>query len=166
MTPPSENSVPPAPARRRWFAGLAALGGLGLLGSQVKAQAWGRRPRLDPEEMARRFEYRIGRMVDSVGGTPDQKDRIVAIVRAAAAELQPVRQQLMQARRSGIELLAAPVIDRAALEQLRASQLQLVDAKSRRVSQAFADAADVLAPQQRAQLAERMRQRIEARWRR
>jgi len=60
-------------------------------------------------------------------------------------------------------LLAAPTIDRAALEQVRVAQMQSADARSRRTLQAMADAAEVLTPEQRAKAAERMRRRMERR---
>jgi protein CpxP len=154
----------PQSSRRRWFAGLAALGGLGLLGAQAQAHGWGRRERLDPEEMARRLDWRIGRLVNDAGGTPQQKDRLVAIATAALAELRPLREQARASRRRGLELLAAPSVDRIALEQLRVTQMQLADARSRRMLQAMADAADILTPEQRTKVAERLKQRMERRW--
>jgi len=157
-----ESPAQPQSFRRRWFAGLAALGGLGLLATQVPAHGWGRGA-LDPEERARRLEYRIGRLVKDVGGTPEQKDRLVAIAAAAISDLRPLRDQARQARWRGMELLASPVIDRAALEQQRVLQIQAADARSRRILQAMADAAEVLTPQQRAAAAARMKARMQHR---
>ena len=158
-TPPPDNS------RRRWFSGLAALGGLSLLGAKAQAHGWRRGEALDPEEMARRLDWRIGRMVKDAGGTPQQKDRLVAIAAAALADLKPLREQARAARRRGLELLAAPSVDRNGLEQLRVTQMQLADTSSRRVLQAMADAADVLTPEQRTKVAERLKQRMDRRWR-
>ncbi len=161
MTTHSEHSPQPD-TRRRWFAGLAALGGLGLLAAQAQAAAhgWGHRGALDPEEMDRRLDWRIGRLVKSVGGTPEQKDRLVAIAKAARADLQPIREQQRQTRRTGLELLAAPVIDKRAFEQLRVTRMQLADAQSKRRTQAWIDSAEVLTPEQRSKLAERWKQRM------
>jgi periplasmic protein CpxP/Spy len=166
MNKPDDDPVVPGKMRRRWFAGLAALGGVGLLGAGAAgAQPWGHRHGSDPDAMARRLERRIDRMIDAVGGTPEQKGRIVAIARAALAELRPMREQARQARRQGLELLAAPSIDRPALEKLRTLQMQAADALSRRIMQAMADAAEVLTPEQRTKVAERIRHRMERRWR-
>ena len=165
MTKPFNDSEQPGNAGRRWFASLAALGGLGLLGAKAHAHGWGRH-RADPEEMARRLDWRIGRMVQDVGGTPQQKERLVAIASAAMAELKPMREQMRQSRRAGLDLLAAPVVDRRALEQLRVTQRQRADGRSRRMAQAMADAAEVLTPEQRVKLAERMKQRMDRRWNR
>jgi periplasmic protein CpxP/Spy len=163
MTTPLDDSPQSGKIPRRWFAGLAALGGLGLLGTQAQAHGWGRGHRLDPEEMTRRLEWRIGRLVKEAGGTPEQKDRLLAIATSALADLKPLRDQRRQARRAGLDLLAAPVIDRRALEQLRVTQMQAADARSRRMLQAMADAAEVLTPEQRVKVAERLKQRMDRR---
>src|SRR5436190_66391 len=86
------------PSPRRWFAGVAALGALGAAG-MAAAQGW--RHAIDPAERARRMEWRIARMVQELGGTPEQRDRLVAIARAAMADLQPLREQTRETRRQG-----------------------------------------------------------------
>lgn len=148
---------------RRWFAGLAALGGLGLLGAGAQAHGWRRHGGGDGEHAARRIERRIDRLVRHVGGTAQQKDRLVAIATAALAELRPLREQRRSARLRGLDVLAAPAIDRAALEQARVAQMQAAEAASRRMAQALADAAEVLTPEQRARAVARARQRIDGR---
>jgi Spy/CpxP family protein refolding chaperone len=55
--------------------------------------------------------------------------------------------------------LAGPAIDRAALEEIRKSEMGLADEASRRLVQALADVSDVLTPAQRQALAERMHHR-------
>jgi hypothetical protein len=50
----------------------------------------------------------------------------------------------------------APVIDRAALEQWRAAQMQRMDVMSRRVAAAVEDGAEVLTPEQRTACAGRL----------
>ena len=167
MNTPDDDRAGAGRSRRRWFAGLAALGGVGLFGAGAAiAQPWGHHRGRDPEEIARHLERRIDRMIRSVGGTSEQRDRIVAIAKTALADLRPMRDQMRQARRQGLELLAAPAIDRPALEKLRATQMQSADTLSRRMLQAMADAAEVLTPEQRAKVAERMKHRMEHRWRR
>ena len=65
--------------------------------------------------------------------------------------------------RQGMTLLTAPTIDRGALDQLRVSQIQAADAMSQRTLKAMADAAEVLSPEQRSRVAERMTQRMSRR---
>jgi Spy/CpxP family protein refolding chaperone len=148
----------PSPSRRRWFAGvagLAAIGGAGVFGAAAAhAKGWGG---MDPEERARRMEWRLGRLVQAVGGSQQQQDQVVAIARSAMADLKPLRDQARELRRQGLQVLSATVIDRAALERLRVARMQLDDARSRRMTQAFADGADVFTPEQRVKLADHMR---------
>ena len=54
----------------------------------------------------------------------------------------------------GMKLLAQATLDRNAIEQVRQTQQQLADQRSRRMTQAFADAAEVLTPAQRVKAAE------------
>ncbi len=177
----------PAPLARR-VAGLAALSAFVMFSLQSQAQApaaapaagaapmehpqrgWGggHGPRgpgmgmpMDGAGMEKMAERRISMMVKVADGTPEQKAKLLAIAKAAQADLAPLRAQRMQSRRKGMELLAAPTIDRAALEQLRVAQLQVHDAMGKRMLQAMADSAEVFTPVQRAKLAERMKQRME-----
>jgi Spy/CpxP family protein refolding chaperone len=76
------------------------------------------------------------------------------------ADLRPAHEQFRQAHARAHELLTAPVIDRAALEQLRAQQMQRMDFISRRILAAVEDAADALTPEQRLKFAEHLRARM------
>ena len=58
-----------------------------------------------------------------------------------------------------MDLVAQPTIDRAAIEQLRADELQLAETMSKRVAKAIADAAEVLTPEQRVKLAGQWKKR-------
>jgi Spy/CpxP family protein refolding chaperone len=88
-----------------------------------------------------------------INATEEQKQRLDPIVRQAANELAPVRESLHNARRDALGVLAQDRVDPAALEALRARQIQLADQASRTVTRALVDAAEVLNPAQRKQLA-------------
>lgn len=105
------------------------------------------------------MQAHVDRMVEQLttGASPDQKARVQAIAKAAVADLAPLHEQFHQAHARAHELLTAPVVDRAALEQLRAEQVRLFDQISRRITAAAADAAEVLTPEQRAKFAEHLR---------
>lgn len=151
--------------RRRIFTTLAALGGLALLTTQAQAQgapAQGpRRGDPSPEQMAGFAEKRIDRLIKSVDGTPEQKTKLTQLAQSAMADMKPLREQHMDARKKGMALLAAASIDRNALEQLRTQQISLADSMSKRMLQHMADAAEVLTPDQRSKLALRMQKRGE-----
>ena len=115
---------------------------------------------LDPAAMDKRAERMVEHFAKRVNATPEQREKLTAIAKGVARDLAPLREKARNARSSGIALLKSPTIDRAALEQLRVEQLQLADATTRRMTQALADAAEVLTPEQRAKLAERFEKRM------
>jgi Spy/CpxP family protein refolding chaperone len=88
-----------------------------------------------------------------IDATEEQKAKLEPIVRQAAKDLLPLRDSLRAGRGQAIELLTQERVDPTAIEALRARQLQLADQASRRLTQAIAEAADVLTPAQRKELA-------------
>jgi Spy/CpxP family protein refolding chaperone len=118
---------------------------------------------MTPERAEARIDRMAERLVKAVDGTSEQKQKVSEIAKAAAAELRELRKQSGDLRRQGMELLKAPTIDRAAIESLRSQHMSVADAISKRVATAFADVAEVLTPEQRVKLAERMQSRRGAR---
>ena len=117
----------------------------------------------DTEAISRKIEAMVSYRLAEVDATPEQKSRITAIMKGAANDLASVRGQARELRRKSMELLAAPAIDRAQIEALRVQQMQLHETVSRRMLQAMTDAAEVLTPEQRAKVTERMQRRHERR---
>jgi periplasmic protein CpxP/Spy len=105
------------------------------------------------------LDTHIDKMVDqfAADASADQKARMAAIAKAAIADLRPAHAQMRQGHARLHELLTAPVIDRAALEQLRAEQMQRMDFISKRILAAVEDAADVLTPAQRVAFGDRLK---------
>jgi len=114
---------------------------------------------MDPETMGKRIEAMTAFRLADIDATPEQKSRIAAIMKGAANDLVSLRGQGRELRRKSMQLLAAPTIDRAQLEAVRVQQTQMLETVSRRMLQARMDAAEVLTPDQRAKLAERMQRR-------
>ena len=113
----------------------------------------------DPDAMKRRIDASVRWMLADVNATDAQREKIAAIVEATRKEMAPLREKHREARRAVMDLLAKPTVDRAAIEAIRAQEIQSADAMSRRFVQSLADVAEVLTPEQRAQLAEKMKQR-------
>jgi periplasmic protein CpxP/Spy len=88
-----------------------------------------------------------------IDATTEQLDKLRGIMRGAVKDLLPVREKVLAARTTARELLTQQTIDRAAIEKLRADQIAIHDAASKRLVQAVADAAEVLTPDQRRKLA-------------
>lgn len=109
----------------------------------------------DPAIAARRLDAMVAFRLADVDATPEQRSRISTIVQSLARDLHGTRAKLRELRGQSVALLGAAKVDRAALEKLRAEQIQIADASSRRLLQAVADGADVLTPEQRTRLMER-----------
>jgi Spy/CpxP family protein refolding chaperone len=173
MTDTPETPQPPAaPAdnpRRRFFrrAAIATVIAAVASGIGFTALAHGHGPRswhrggfmggpIDPARLDEHLDRMLKHLYVEVDATEAQKQQLAPIVKAAARDLLPMRDRMRDARQQAVTLLSQPTVDRAALEALRANQLQLAEQASKRLTQALADAADVLTPEQRKQLAERV----------
>jgi Spy/CpxP family protein refolding chaperone len=138
------------------LAGAAGFAG----GFASKAFGWGG-PHgflygpMDPARAEQRAERMIKRLAGKVDATPEQREQLDVIAKAAVRDLLALRANVAQARTQSIALLSAPVVDRGAVEKLRAEQIGVADAASKRLAQALADAAEVLTVEQRKVLAER-----------
>ncbi len=108
------------------------------------------------------IESHIDRMVKHVAieidATEEQQDRITALVTAAATDLKPVHERLRATGKEIHDLLLADPIDRTALETLRAERLAEAGRISKNLVGALADVAEVLSPEQRKLLDERIKQ--------
>jgi protein CpxP len=111
---------------------------------------------MNPARADKMIARRISRIPDV---TPDQKTRLTAIAKTSMTEMRPLQKQSHANRVEIAKLLAAPTIDRAAIERLRANQVALQQQISAGRTKAMMDAADVLTPAQRAKIAERMAKR-------
>ena len=99
------------------------------------------------------IEDRADRMVRhlaiEIDASAEQQERLRALVKAAVKDLLPMREKAQAARTQARELLTQPSVNRAEIERFRTEQISLADAASRLFSQALADAAEILTPEQR-----------------
>jgi len=149
--------------RRRFFklaaisTAFAGLSGIGL-GALAHGRRGGRGP-IDPAQMEERLERMLKHVYVEIDASAEQRQRIDPIVKQAANDLLPLRAKVREARRAGLKLLSAETVDRGAIERLRLEQMASADAASKRFTQALADVAEVLTPEQRKTLAARFAQR-------
>ena len=106
-----------------------------------------------PERMNRR----IDRMLDGLGTSDAQRAQIKQIAASAATDLRAQSQEGRGLREQSMRIFTAPQVDVAGAEQLRQQQMQQRDRMSRRTTQAMVEASQVLTPEQRTKLGERMR---------
>src|SRR5215467_1989110 len=159
---------PPAPRGRgrvALFLVLATLGGAlagGLVTNAVGQVAPMRHMRsfmgdpFDPANVERHVERVMKHLAVEADATADQQTKLVAIAKGAVNDLLPLREKLQANRAKALDLFTAGTVDRAAIERLRSEQLGLVETASKRISEALGDAAEVLNPEQRRTLVDRV----------
>jgi periplasmic protein CpxP/Spy len=142
--------------RRRFFrrAGLFGLIGAAATGIGWKAYAHGGWRRGEPLTEAP-VERLLQHFYIEIDATEEQKQRLGPIVREAVREFAPLHERVHAARAQAIALLIADHVDGAAVEKLRAEQIGLAEQASQRLTQALVEAAQVLTPAQRKELAQR-----------
>lgn len=104
-------------------------------------------------------ERGMTRLLDMVGASPEQRAKIKAISDTARTDMRAQREAGRALREQSRAILAQPTIDANAAEALRQQQLAHHDQASRRMLQMKLDIANVLTPEQRKTLADRMAQR-------
>jgi len=109
-----------------------------------------------PAEHAAR---RMDRMLDGLGATQAQRAQIHQIVVAAAADLKGQREAGRGLHERAMQIFTAPTVDAGAAEALRQQMLAQHDQASKRKLQEMLDIAKVLTPEQRAKIADRMKER-------
>lgn len=110
----------------------------------------------DPAPAGERADRMVRHMAIELDASDAQQDKLRSVVKAAVTDLVPMREKAQSARLKARELLTKPTIDRAEIEMFRTEQLALADAFTKRVAQAVGDAAEILTPEQRLKLSERM----------
>jgi Spy/CpxP family protein refolding chaperone len=100
-----------------------------------------------------RIERGFDRVMWFIDATPEQRRKIQTIVGRTADDLLTLRDKHVQSHKQISAALGAATIDRAKLDTLRAEQLALADQASKRITDALAEAAEALTPDQRADLA-------------
>ena len=99
------------------------------------------------------LQFAVARTLDSVGATSAQEAKAHDIVAAKFAKVVSDLDQFHALRDRAIGIIAAPSFDRDAVEKLRSEAIARLDAESKLAVAGLADIADLLEPEQRAELA-------------
>ena len=141
---------------------IVLLGGVLLSSSFANAAGhWfgrhrhgGEEGRFDPERAHEHARLAVEWLSGYVDVDDAQREQLDSILSRSVDDLVELSQGHQSNRGAFVDLLRQPVIDRAALEEIRRSELDLAEEASRRLVDALADAAQVLTPEQRGQLVE------------
>jgi protein CpxP len=172
MEDKSEGTGGAKPGRRRAILYASLLGGSALI-TLIAARpitaaiqqsagfhhSWGGRwggHAMSPEAAKEHLQIASKWLLRDIDASPEQQDRVNAIVAGAVDDLFRLRERHQQNRDAFHQQLGGATIDRAALEEIRKSEMGVADEASKRLVQALADVSDVLTPEQRQALAERI----------
>jgi protein CpxP len=164
-TTQTTNAKAPRRFSRGWIVAATIIGTAVLLAGgaalvNAKSGGWHHwRADMSPEELADRIELRVRYGLKDVDATAEQRARITTILQAAASDVHALAGAHESTHRQLHDIFVADTIDLARLEAVRVEGLGLADQASKRILQALADAAQVLTPEQRAKLAEKMEER-------
>jgi Spy/CpxP family protein refolding chaperone len=103
----------------------------------------------DPARMQQRIEKRVDKALGSTDATADQKKKVTDILQTAFKDMKAFHDQRVENRKAMEAAMQAPTIDAAKIEQIRAEQMKIADASSKRFTQALVDAGNVLNASQR-----------------
>lgn len=117
----------------------------------------GRGHNMSPEAAKEHLQIATKWMLRDIDASAEQQDRVNAIAASAVDDLFRLRERHQQNRDAfHAQFGGSGNVDRAALEEIRKSEIALADEASKRLVQALADVSDTLTPEQRQALAERI----------
>ena len=134
------------------IGGLVLL--LGACIGGVAAQAGGHMMTGHSDEMVAHVNGMLQFVYDGVGATESQKTQLATLSQGVTADLQAMHASMAQTHEQAFAVLTQDTIDRSKLETIRAEQMRVSDAISKRLTQYVADVAETLTPVQRKALAD------------
>ena len=129
------------------FAALLAGSIAATAGGVAFAKADGQA--FDPAKFQQRIEKRVDKALGSTDATTDQKKKVAEILQTAFKDMKGFHGQRVENRKAMEAAMQAPTIDAARIEQIRAEQMKVADASSKRFTKALTDAGNVLSASQR-----------------
>ena len=135
-------------------------------GSTIEKASWGKHrgknrmrfSEMSDEEIEKRIDRAVRHLAIEIDATDEQTAKITALATAFAKDVKPLHGDFRAAGEEMHKLLTSETIDREALEKVRAERLAEADRVSKELVNALADVAEVLTPEQREVVNERLQQ--------
>jgi Spy/CpxP family protein refolding chaperone len=109
----------------------------------------------DPEMQAH-IERMVKHVAIEIDATPEQTGKITVLLTSLAKDMKPLRDDMHATGQQIRDLLLSDSVDRAALEKVRSERLAEADRVSKNLVDKVAEIAEVLTPEQRKVLSERI----------
>lgn len=165
-TPNTQTTRARRPLRRIAILGVV-LGGVALAAGALAENATGgafhhgahhaaQMANASPADVAAHVDELLQHIYTETSATPAQQAQIAPLVQATATDLVQLHDQFHAEHGKMLALLTTDPIDRAALENARVAQLNVVDQASKEIVQLLADTAGVLTPEQRKAVADKV----------
>ena len=131
---------------------------LSLESGNMQSISWrrGNHRAMTPEQMNDRVERMVKHLAIEIDANDEQQKQLAGLAKTLIGDVMPMRGTMRETGEQLQKILTAPIVDRAALEALRIERLAEADKISKKLVNAVADAAEVLTPEQRKTLAERV----------
>ena len=131
----------------------------------VQKASWGKRrhqrggfSQLSDEEIEKKITRAVKHVSIEIDATTEQEAKITALATALAKDMKPLHGNFKAAGEEMRKLLVADSIDRAAMEKIRLERLAEAGRASKELVNALADIAEILTPEQRQIVDERLQQ--------
>ena len=103
----------------------------------------------DPARFQEHLAKRVDKALNGTDATTDQKKQVADILGQTFKDMRAMHEQRTQNRKAMQEALQAPTIDPVKIEAIRAEQMKIADASSKRFTKALTEAGTVLNATQR-----------------
>jgi len=103
----------------------------------------------DPARFQEHLAKRVDKALNGTDATTDQKKQVADILGQTFKDMRAMHEQRTQNRKAMQEALQAPTIDPVKIESIRAEQMKIADASSKRFTKALTEAGTVLNATQR-----------------
>lgn len=111
----------------------------------------------NPAKFEKKLDKKMKFFAFALDATDEQQAKLKTVIMTLAKDVWPMKEKMRETRQQLQELLMQPEIDRAAIENLRAEKIAMVDTMSKKVTAAIADAGEILEPEQRIKLVKFMK---------
>ena len=131
-----------------------------------RAHKRGKHAKPTEAQIEKRTARMVERLTDGLDANAEQREKISALVTTFTKDVRPMRKQARKIRKDIEVLLLKDTINRDEVEKLRKERLAEIDRVTSKMTLAMVEVAEVLSPEQRRQLSDKLDHLRKKKWRR